>query len=254
MLSPLRARAPVPVERAALFGSVFLLAAAAWIALAASGGEAQPYTHSHGLHDNASPRVFLAFLTSWTIMTVAMMLPTSLPVLATLHTFARERTDRWGLVGLAIAGYVGTWALFGSLAYVGQAAWRWMYATFDLRELASAGAPVLLLVAGGFQFTSLKYRCLEKCRSAFSFVVEHWQGRQERWRSFRLGVSHGIFCVGCCWALMTLMFALGGASLAWMLVIAVVMAIEKNVSWGRQLRVPLGVVLLGWGTLLLVRS
>lgn len=105
-------------------------------------------------------------------------------------------------------------------------------------------------LAGVYQFTPLKNRCLEKCRSPLSFVVEHWQGRNDRRHAFRLGVDHGLFCVGCCWALMLLMFVTGLGNLAWMFLLAAVMAVEKNVAWGRRLSAPLGLSLLLCGVLL----
>ena len=114
-----------------------------------------------------------------------------------------------------------------------------------------AGAPLLLL-AGAFQFSSLKFKCLEKCRSPFSFVIEHWQGRCERQQAFCLGIDHGVFCVGCYWALRLLMFAVGAGSLVWMLILALLMAVEKNVRWGRRLSAPVGAALLAWGAILLI--
>jgi len=114
--------------------------------------------------------------------------------------------------------------------------------------------PSLLILAGFFQFTSLKYRCLDKCRSPFSFVIEHWQGRQYKWQALRLGIDNGVFCVGCCWALMLLMFIVGFGSVGWMFILAVIMAIEKNVSWGRRISTPLGIILLGSGTVLFFLS
>jgi predicted metal-binding membrane protein len=101
-----------------------------------------------------------------------------------------------------------------------------------------------VLLAGVYQFTPLKYKCLDKCRSPLSFVMEHWHGKRGEQEAFGLGVHHGLFCVGCCWSLMLLMFAVGVGNLAWMLALASVMAVEKNVSWGRRLSVPLGVVLI----------
>jgi predicted metal-binding membrane protein len=77
--------------------------------------------------------------------------------------------------------------------------------------------------------------------------MEHWQGKHEAARSLWLGMHHGLFCVGCCWSLMLLMFAVGVGSLGWMLVLGTVMAIEKNMPWGKRLSTPLGVALLGWG-------
>jgi len=110
----------------------------------------------------------------------------------------------------------------------------------------------VLLLAGAYQFTPLKYRCLEKCRSPLSFVIEHWQGRNHRQQAFRLGFDHGLFCVGCCWALMLLMFVVGTTNLGWMLILAAVMALEKNTRWGRMLSAPLGMALLSWGGATLV--
>ncbi len=80
-----------------------------------------------------------------------------------------------------------------------------------------------------------------------SFVTEHWRGSRERSRSFLLGAHHGLFCVGCCWSLMLVMFAVGLGSLGWMLALGAVMAVEKNVSWGRKLSAPLGAVLIWCG-------
>ncbi len=111
-----------------------------------------------------------------------------------------------------------------------------------------AGTGLTLLLAGAFQFTPLKYRCLEKCRSPLSFVIEHWQGRRQRWQAFRLGIDHGLFCVGCCWALMLLMFTVAVGSLGWMLALAAIMALEKNVRWGRRLGPVVGLALVAWGT------
>ena len=103
------------------------------------------------------------------------------------------------------------------------------------------------MLAGLYQFTPLKYACLDKCRSPLGFITEHWHGSHERIHAFRLGVRHGLFCIGCCWSLMLLMFAVGVGNLGWMLVLGALMAIEKNLPWGRRFSAPLGVVLLCWG-------
>jgi len=93
--------------------------------------------------------------------------------------------------------------------------------------------------------SALKYRCLDKCRSPLNFIVGHWQGGHEQAQAFKLGVNHGIFCLGCCWSLMLLMFAIGVGNIGWMLALGTVMAVEKNMPWGRRLSGPLGIVLLG---------
>jgi predicted metal-binding membrane protein len=82
--------------------------------------------------------------------------------------------------------------------------------------------------------------------------MQHWHGVRHGLNAFLLGAHHGLFCVGCCWALMLLMFAFGAGSLGWMLLLAAVMAVEKNVSWGRRISRPLGVALLAWAALLAV--
>jgi predicted metal-binding membrane protein len=80
-----------------------------------------------------------------------------------------------------------------------------------------------------------------------SFITEHWRGRHEAAQAFALGLHHGLFCLGCCWLLMLLMFVVGMGSLGWMLALGTVMAVEKNFPWGRRLSTPLGVTLLGAG-------
>jgi predicted metal-binding membrane protein len=104
-------------------------------------------------------------------------------------------------------------------------------------------------MAGLYQVTPLKYYCLEKCRSPLHFVVTHWQGRRDRLQAFRLGVRHGLFCVGCCWSLMLLVFAVGVGNLGWMLMLGAVMALEKNLPWGRWFSALVGALLVCWGSL-----
>jgi predicted metal-binding membrane protein len=252
MLSTLRAKAPAVVERSAVIIVVSLLAVAAWIALWLFGASGLHHFHHLSAATVATASFQYFFVATWTVMTVAMMLPTSLPVIATLHAFASERSDRLLLVALTVLGYLIVWILAGALVLTGYRSWQWLLASSPwLAGRLPAGAPLLLLLAGAFQFSSLKYKCLEKCRSPFSFVIEHWQGRRERWQAFRLGIDHGLFCVGCCWALMLLMFVVGTASLVWMLILALLMAVEKNVPWGRRLSAPVGVALLAWGAILL---
>jgi len=256
-MSIFRGAAPPVVERAVLISSILVLTLAAWVSLWLSHGSSNGLLHAHrlGHHGVSSGSVMLVFVVGWAVMTIAMMLPTTLPVIATFHTIAGNRSDRFLLLSLVIFGYLLTWVLFGSLIYLVYLLLQWLVTSIPLLEKNLwAGVPSLLILAGVFQFTSLKYRCLDKCRSPFSFVIEHWQGRRERWNAFRLGVDNGIFCVGCCWALMLLMFIVGVGSLFWMFILAVIMGIEKNVSWGRRISTPLGIVLIGWGVVLLALS
>jgi predicted metal-binding membrane protein len=254
-MSMFRSSAPPRVERSVLVCSVLLLALAAWAVLWFADDFANGALHVHhlGHHAQVSGSILLLFTGGWTVMIVAMMLPTTLPIISTFHTIASAREDRFLLVGLVIIGYIITWASFGVIIYLTYLLLHLVVNAIPfLKDNSWAAVPLLLILAGIFQFTSLKYRCLEKCRSPFSFVIEHWQGRNDRWNAFRLGVDNGIFCVGCCWALMLLMFIVGVGSLGWMFILAAVMAIEKNVSWGRRISTPLGIVLIFWGLILLV--
>lgn len=187
------------------------------------------------------------YATAWILMTAAMMLPTTLPLFNAVDRLTAGRVDHGRLLMLLGLGYMAVWGVFGLAAHALH--------TIMLSVLASVPAlawngwaigAAIIALAGAFQFSSLKYRCLEKCRTPLSFVIQHWRGHAQGWHAFLLGAHHGLFCVGCCWALMLLMFALGTGSLGWMLLLAAVMALEKNVRWGRHLSTPLGVTLLCW--------
>lgn len=247
---------PIPdaVGRRALLLCVGLLALLAWIGLWLTDATLHNLVHSHrGLEAMPGATRLLLFLGGWTVMSVAMMLPTSLPVLFTFRAIAGPRRDRWLLLALVMGGYLVAWAAFGGLAYLGSRAGELLVANSPwVRSHQWATAPLLLLAAGSFQFSSLKYRCLERCRSPLSFVLSHWQGRRQRWQAFRLGVDNGVFCVGCCWALMLLMFVTGAGYFVWMLLLAMLMATEKNLAWGRRLSAPLGVGLIAGALLLIV--
>jgi predicted metal-binding membrane protein len=231
------------------------LIVAAWATLALWG--ASPYA---GLLDHArigesslSPLLTMAvFVFGWTLMTVAMMLPSSLPLVNLFRRFVMARPDRARLLTLLGAGYLLVWAEFGVLAYVADSVLHGALASlWGIRDEIPAIAAAILLVAGIYQFTPLKTMCLEKCRSPYSFLVQHWRGRHPGRDALRLGIRHGLFCVGCCWTLMLLMFAVGGANLGWMLALGAVMAAERATRWGRHLTRPLGGALALWGLLVL---
>jgi predicted metal-binding membrane protein len=235
-------------HRTLLMTAVGVVSLAAWIMLWRNGVALHGSAHSH----HAASGYVLLFVSSWTIMTLAMMLPSSVPLIATFHTIVGQRPQRPLLVALVILGYLAVWAVVGFVFYgAGMFFQQATAASAQLQTLAPFGGGFILLVAGVYQFTPLKYRCLDKCRSPLSFVLSHWQGQHNRRNALRLGAHHGLFCVGCCWALMLLMFIVEVGSLAWMLVLGAIMAIEKNVSWGRRLSAPLGAVLVAIGVTML---
>jgi predicted metal-binding membrane protein len=228
--------------------------AAAWLLLWRGGyGPSARFSHAHMHHHAAGGGMFAPFLAGWLLMLAAMMLPTTLPLHRLFSQMTSEREDHWQLLALAIAGYLSVWSLFGVGVYFGEEAvlvmlHRWGGGSMNTAWLGA----ISFMGAGLFQFTPLKYRCLQKCRSPLSVITAHWTGRHPLRNALRLGVDHAAYCVGCCWALMLLMFAVGAGSLGWMLVLGGVMALEKNFPWGQWLAKPLGSSLVLGGVLLLI--
>ena len=184
------------------------------------------------------------FLAGWTLMVFAMMLPTSLPLITLFHRMVRERAERLRLVFLLVVGYIAVWAGFGALVHVADLALhQGIYWAPALDTSDRAIGSTILILAGVYQFTPLKRHCLDKCRSPLSFIAGHWHGAAASRQAFRLGFDHGLYCLGCCWSLMLLMFAVGSGNIGWMLALGAIMAVEKNLPWGRRLSSPLGIAL-----------
>jgi predicted metal-binding membrane protein len=218
---------------------VAAICGAAWLAL----------WLGQGLHSLALGAGLLAalpgFVLGWTLMTAAMMLPTSLPLIALFARLTRRRPERHTLLPLLLLGYVLVWLLAGLLAFVAARALAGLLALSPwLAANAWLPGAGLLALAGFYQFTPLKYRCLDACRSPLHFISARWSGQRPRLRALRIGLDHGLFCVGCCWSLMLLMFALGSHQFWWMLVLGSAMAAEKVLPQGRRLGRPLGALLL----------
>jgi predicted metal-binding membrane protein len=148
-------------------------------------------------------------------------------------------------MALVIIGYLIIWGVFGLAAHLAD--WAMLSVVRQSDWLIANGwviGAAVLATAGLYQFSPLKYRCLDKCRAPLGFVIEHWRGAGEKWQSLLLGGRHGAFCVGCCWCLMLLMFVVGTGNIGWMLALGAVMAAEKNLPAGRRLASPIGAALL----------
>jgi len=163
----------------------------------------------------------------------------------TFGALVRRRRRPATLVALLLAGYLVVWAAFGLAAWVLD---RGIHAGVDVVPWLAAHPQLIiggtLLGAGLWQFSPLRDRCLDECRSPLGFVMNRWRGVSERREAFAMGVAHGAFCVGCCWSLMLVMFGVGLASVPAMLVLGGITAVEKNTPSGRRLTHPLGVVLV----------
>jgi predicted metal-binding membrane protein len=251
-------------RRLVLLTLIGALAATAWVALAL--WSASPYAryldHGNWLEPiwldalcRAIPQgqlivPALLYAGAWLLMIVAMMLPTTLPLLAIFGHVTAGRADSGLLLALAVLGYVAAWSGFGLLAHAADSAIHGVAAQSSwLTAHGWVVGALVLAGAGAFQFSSLKYRCLERCRTPFGFVNARWRGIAPAREALRIGFDHGLFCVGCCWALMLVMFVVGMGNLGWMLVLAALMAAEKNLTWGRRLAAPVGIGLIAWAGL-----
>ncbi|HEU0244895.1 MAG TPA: DUF2182 domain-containing protein, partial [Candidatus Limnocylindrales bacterium] len=217
----------------------------AWASIAAwSGSAAGAALHHEG---GSGPVVVQAslFTLGWTLMIVAMMLPSSIPLVLTFAALIRRRRQPHLLVALLLAGYLVAWAGFGLAAWILD---RGIHAAVDAIPWLAAHQQVILgttlLVAGLWQFSPLRDRCLDECRTPLGFVVARWRGTSERREALAMGIAHGAFCVGCCWSLMLVMFGVGLGSVTAMLVLGAITAAEKNLPWGRRISRPLGVLLV----------
>lgn len=230
----------------ALIGS---LTALAWLAIWAwdSGPWSEYLSHDQVLAGGGTPApagVGL-FVVGWVLMSAAMMLPSVHKLVLTFLGVIRARPDRGRLQAALLAGYLTVWTAVGVLALAAD----WVvHRGVEAGGLASqhewAISAGVLALAGAYQLSPLKNRCLDECRSPLTFVLGHWRGGNPVGDAFRLGVAHGKFCVGCCAALMGVLFALGMGSLGWMFLAAAAMTVEKIVSWGRLLTAPIGLALL----------
>ena len=183
------------------------------------------------------------FLASWQVMTLAMMLPSSIPMVNMMTYAARKQPRSRMIITVFLAGYAVIWTAFALVAFTGDTViHRLVDSSPWLASHAYLIGATTFAVAGIFQFTPLKERCLAACRSPLAFFVRYYRaGVAPAWR---LGLRHGLFCLGCCWALMLVMFGVGIGSLAWMAVLAGVMTIEKAVPGGRRIGPWVGIALL----------
>jgi predicted metal-binding membrane protein len=192
----------------------------------------------------------------WAGMMVAMMLPSATPMILTFAAVSRNRRRQerpYVPVTIFVAGYVAIWTAFSVLAAFAQ----WLLHRQALLSPAMASQSawlggILLLAAGVFQFTPLKHACLTQCRAPFEFIMTRW--REGSLGAFRMGVEHGLFCAGCCWALMGLLFVAGVMNILWIAALSLIVGFEKLLPRGLWLSSATGVILTAWGAWLIAAS
>ncbi len=218
---------------------------------------AEHWTHGgHGAHSHGLGGPLPATFLMWVAMMVAMMLPPVLPWIWFFAAATRPVAPGWRLWGrtlLFASGYFALWALYSAGAAVAQtqlSARALLHPT--ALKLAPTAAGALLILAGAVQFSPLKNACLKHCRSPLGYFLTRWRNGPRG--AFSMGFRHGVYCLGCCWALMALAFALGTMNLVWMAAVTLLLCVEKIAPGGERWSKAFGVSFLVWGAAVLFRS
>jgi len=194
-------------------------------------------------------------LLMWAVMMVAMMIPSATPMILAFSGLNRKKKTNESPISATasfLIGYLVIWASFSMSATLIE--WGFHFTgllsleTISVTPLVSA---ILLIISGAYQFTPLKYVCLSKCRTPLSFLATEW--REGTRGAFIMGLRHGLYCLGCCWHLMLLLFVAGTMNLLWVALIAGYVLIEKVVPAGQWVSRVLGVFIIGWGVWLLLQ-
>ncbi|MDP3798740.1 MAG: DUF2182 domain-containing protein [Polaromonas sp.] len=245
-------------HRLLVISGLLLVVALAWAYLLTGAGTLQemggmlmpmssgPWTPTHAM----------VMLAMWAVMMAAMMLPSATPMILLYTTIAhgrRAQGEHAAGPGFFVGGYVAIWTAFSLVAVALQFGLEKAALLSPMMETTSIGlAGTVLIAAGIYQWTPLKQACLRRCRSPLDFVLMHW--RNGPTGAFVMGLHHGMFCVGCCWMLMLLLFVGGVMNLVWIAGIAIFVLVEKLVPAGHWIGRGAGLLLIGWGVATLLTA
>jgi predicted metal-binding membrane protein len=197
----------------------------------------------------------LALFTMWAVMMVAMMIPSAAPMIlafAGVNRARRAQSKTYVPTSAFVLGYIVAWAGYSVLATVVQEALHSAALVSSMGVSTSrALGGVLLLAAGVFQWTPWKNACLMHCRSPLGFIITEW--REGVSGAFQMGLRHGVYCIGCCWLLMAVLFVAGVMNLWWVAAISVFVLIEKVATVGPWTARSIGALLVLWGVWLLTK-
>jgi predicted metal-binding membrane protein len=192
---------------------------------------------------------FVLMFIMWTVMMIAMMTPSASPMVFLFAKIDRQRQTQRNPIATSwvfLAGYLVIWAAFSAVAVLAQ--WGLHSAALLSPMMVSTSALLggsLLVAAGVFQLTPLKHACLHQCRTPLGFLISEWRNGYQG--AFVMGLKHGYFCTGCCWALMALLFVAGVMNLLWVAAIAGFVLVEKIAPAGHWLGKAAGILMIGWG-------
>jgi predicted metal-binding membrane protein len=238
-------------QRNLILGVLLVLAAGAWAVLIRQAAMSDGMAMGSG-----GPTMGMAvplFLAIWVLMMVAMMFPTAAPMIVMFAAIAagkRQRGQPFAPTWVFVSAYLLVWSLVGIVAYAlalgaerVAAAAPWFFA-----HGAQAGGAVIIL-AGIYQLSPLKRVCLVKCRSPLQFILSSW--RDGRVGAFRMGLAHGVYCLGCCWLLFLVLFPLGVMNIAVMAVLTALVFAEKTLPVGPRIVQVAAGVLITYGVVVL---
>lgn len=189
----------------------------------------------------------------WIVMMAAMMIPSAAPMMLAFARIGRAHAPTPGLMTSSAAfllGYLALWSVFGLFATIAHGL---LHAAALLSPSMASVSPIfsgtVLIAAGIYQFTPLKGACLAKCRTPFAFLITEW--REGTRGALVMGLLHGLYCVGCCWVVMALLFVAGVMNLIWIALLALVVLAEKALPYGQWMGRILGIAAAAWGAWLL---
>ena len=241
-------------DRLVVMGGVLAVAGLAWAYLVFLAQDNDGMSMVMAQLGSWSAADFGMMFLMWAVMMTGMMVPSAAPMILLFATVNRRRQEQdrpYVSTGIFLSGYVLVWCGFAAAATVGN----WALHVNDLLDKMMGGSTSdylggsLLLTAGVFQWSRLKYACLTQCRSPLSFLMNDW--REGAGGALRMGLQHGTYCVGCCWVLMALLFVLGVMNLLWIAALAGFVLLEKIVPGGQRVSKATGLLLALWGALML---
>lgn len=250
-------------DRLIVIGGIAGVVALSWVYILTGAGMSMTAFEMTAITENApalmmqpavwTPTYALFMFFMWWVMMIAMMIPSAAPMILLFAAINRKQRGKdapfvsTGVFGL---GYMITWGGFSLLA----TALQWGLERAGLMSAAMAATNglfggLVLVAAGVYQFTPLKQACLRHCRTPIQFITHHW--RKGPGGALRMGVEHGVFCLGCCWTLMVLLFVGGVMNLFWIIGITTFVLLEKTIPAGHRLGSLGGIGLIGWGVWML---
>ena len=200
---------------------------------------------------------FIFMFVMWTVMMVGMMLPSTSPMVLIYARVARQAHERqkpFAATGWFVGGYLLSWAGFSLLATSAQCALEQAAVLTPMTLVVDQKIGAIVLIAAGlYQWSPFKNACLTQCQAPLSFIQRHGGFRNEPLGSLTLGFRHGLYCIGCCWMLMALLFVVGVMNLFWIGAIAIFVLLEKLNPVGDMLPKAAGFLLVGTGVWMLFR-